>query len=431
MVRLFLICFSCAALLVDRALLSAAPVPGRRAPSASLPAARLALTVEEAVARAVSRNPGLMAARFSVVEANGRLLQSGRPANPEIEGELRPNVRGREFSFSAGFMQRFPLTHRLRLEKALSQAEVGIAAAEVREAERQLSGEVRTAAVKILAARAARELKAAQMAQAGEFVKAANKAAEAAEGSALDAAQLELEQQQSKIELLRLDGEQAAMTAALKPLLGMNPDDALEITGTLAPPSSGPGEKPSAPDVRNRPDYQAAEARAEAARRNVDLQRENRWEDAAFGVTASVERMEDAPEGLGTDGFIGLKFSIPLPFWNKNEGNIQAAEAASTRAGLETTALAASIRAEAATARSEMAAAVLVFDNASNVLLPRARELEEKLREVYRQAGPGSDLSAVLRARERRAALENARLEALREYHLAEARLRTVLGRER
>lgn len=379
--------------------------------------------------RAVSRNPGLMAARFSVVEANGRLLQSGRPANPEIETELRPNVRGREFSFSAGFMQRFPLTNRLRLEKAVSQAEVDVAAAEVREAERLLAGEVRTAAVKILAVRAARDLRSALMAQAGEFVKAANKAADAAEGSALDAAQLELEQQQSQIELLRLEGERSSLTSTLKPLLGMNPDDALEITGSLTEPSFVTTEKPAAADVRNRPDYQAAEARSEAARRNVDLQRQNRWEDAAFGVNASVERMEDAPEGLGTDGFIGLKFSIPLPFWNKNEGNIQAAEAASIRAGLQATAVAASIRAETATARSEMAAAALVFENASKVLLPRARELEEKLLEVYRKAGPGSDLSAVLRARERRAALENARLEALRDYHLAEARMRTAMGR--
>ncbi|MES2707851.1 MAG: TolC family protein [Verrucomicrobiota bacterium] len=382
-------------------------------------------TIDSAVSRALSRNPGLLAARFSVVEANGRLLQSGRPANPEIETEMKPNIRGGEFVLSAGFMQRFPLTNRLRLEKAVSRAEVDVAAAEVREAERRLAGQVRLAAVRLLAVRAARGLKKERILQNAEFVKTAAKTAEAAEGSSLDAAQLELEQQQSEIELLELDGEQAALTAELRPLLGMAADEALEITGSLTPPAAPP---PQAPDVANRPDYQAAQARGEAARRNIELQKQNRWEDPAFGLSAELERSEDAPEGLGTDGFLGLKFSIPLPFWNKNEGNIQAAEAASTRAELEAAAVAAGIRAEVAAARAEMTAAARIYDNASNILLPRARELEEKFLSVYRKAEPGADLASVLRASDRRAALENARLSALRDYHLAGARLLTALG---
>jgi cobalt-zinc-cadmium efflux system outer membrane protein len=389
-----------------------------------LPAANL--TVEAAVTQAVSRNPGLLAARWSVVEANGRLLQTGRPANPEIETELKPNVRGREFTFSAGFMQRFPLTNRLRLEKAVSRAEVDVAAAEVREAERQLAAQVRTVAVKVLAVRAAQELKKVQAAQSADMVKAAAKAAEAAEGSSLDAAQLELEQQQGTIELQQLEGEQAALTAGLRPLLGMAPDEPLEIAGSLPPPAGG--EAGNGLNPQNRPDYQAAQARGEAARQNLELERKSRWEDPAFGVSAELERAEDAPEGLRTEGFVGFKFSLPLPFWNKNEGRIEAAQAASARADLEAAALASTIRAEAATARAEMTAAARIYDQAANTLLPRARDLEAKLLELYRKAGPGADLATVLRARERRMGLETARLNALRDYHLAKARLRSSLG---
>lgn len=387
------------------------------------------LTVEAAVTQAVSRNPGLLAARWSVVEANGRLLQAGRPANPEIETELKPNVRGREFTFSAGFMQRFPLTSRLRLEKAVSRAEVDVAAAEVREAERQLAAQVRTAAVNVLAVRAAQELKKAQTVQNADMVKAAAKTAEAAEGSSLDAAQLELEQQEGSIELERLEGGKAALTAALRPLLGMPPGEPLEITGSLPPPpSSSEGEAGDGPNPQNRPDYQAALARGEAARQNLELQRRNRWEDPAFGVSAELERSEDAPEGLRTEGFVGFKFSLPLPFWNKNEGRIEAAQAASARADLEAAALAAAIRAEAAAARAEMTAAARIYHQAADALLPRARDLETKLLELYQKAGPGADLAAVLRARERRMGLETARLNALRDYHLAKARLRSSLG---
>ncbi|MDB6133971.1 MAG: hypothetical protein JWM59_2214 [Verrucomicrobiales bacterium] len=385
------------------------------------------LTVEAAVTQAVSRNPGLLAARWSVVEANGRLLQAGRPANPEIETELKPNVRGREFTFSAGFMQRFPLTNRLRLEKAVSRAEVDVAAAEVREAERQLAAQVRTVAVNVLAVRAAQELKKAQTAQNADMVKAAAKAAAAAEGSSLDAAQLELELHQGAIGLQQLEGEKAVLTAGLRPLLGMAPNEPLEIAGSLPPPAGG-GEAGNGPNPQNRPDYQAAQARGEAARQNLELERKSRWQDPAFGVSAELERAEDAPEGLRTEGFVGFKFSLPLPFWNKNEGRIEAAQAASARADLEAAALASTIRAEAATARAEMTAAARIYDQAANTLLPRARDLEVKLLELYQKAGPGADLATVMRARERRMGLEMARLNALRDYHLAKARLRSSLG---
>ena len=47
-------------------------------------------------------------------------------------------------------MQKFPLTARLRLEKAVTRAELAAAEAEVRNAERKLAAEVSTAAVKLL-----------------------------------------------------------------------------------------------------------------------------------------------------------------------------------------------------------------------------------------------------------------------------------------
>src|SRR4029078_2395798 len=91
-------------------------------------------TIEGAVARAVRSNPDLTAARWGIEEARGRLWHSGRPSNPELETELKPNVRGREFSLSVGFMQKFPLTNRLFIERKVSETGLAIAEAEVRNA---------------------------------------------------------------------------------------------------------------------------------------------------------------------------------------------------------------------------------------------------------------------------------------------------------
>src|SRR5690606_31038200 len=79
-------------------------------------------TLDSAVPYALRNNPELAAARLSIAEARGRLAQAGRLPNPELESAIRPNVRGREYSAEIGFVQKFPLTNRLRLERAVSGA---------------------------------------------------------------------------------------------------------------------------------------------------------------------------------------------------------------------------------------------------------------------------------------------------------------------
>lgn len=391
------------------------PVAGLRAET---------FTIEGAVARALRSNPDLAAARWSIEEARGRLLQSGRPMNPELDAELKPNVRGREFSLGVGFMQKFPLTNRLRLERAVSQAGVGMAVAEVRNAERLVAAEVRTLAVKLQAVQSQKALKERQRKNSSDLAGAATRTAAAGEGSALEAAQYELEAEQLSVDLLQADAERAALTGTLRPLLGAGAKESVSISGELAAPSGSANE---ASAVGRRPDYQAAQAKAEQARTGIALAQAGKWDDAGYGFMAEFQRMEDAPDGLMNDGFIGFKFTLPLPLWNKNEGKIHEASAAAMRAEKEAEALARRIRAEAAAARSEMEAAAKIIAQTSGKLLSKATELEERVMNAYKQGQ--AQLTDVLRSREKRFALEAARLNALRDYHLARVRLLAAQGR--
>ena len=381
-------------------------------------------TIEGAVTRALRANPDLAAARWSIGEARGRLLQSGRLPNPELETELKPNVRGREFSFSAGMTQKFPLTNRLWLERSISEAALRAAEAEVLNAGRLLSAEVRTHAVKLQAVAGLKALKETQQKNSEALGEEAARVAKAGEGSGLEAAQFELEAQQLSLELLQLASESAALTGALRPLLGLKATEAFSISGELPVPS---GKRDGAPAVEKRPDYRAAVAKEESARTGIELARQGKWEDARYGLVAEFERTEDAPRGLGNDGFIGFKFSLPLPYWNKNEGKIHEAEATAAKAAKEREAIALKIRAEAAAAQDEMAAAARIVSQVSGKLLPKAVELEESFTKAAKngQVQPAD----VLRAREKRLALETARLHALRDYHLARVRLLAAQGR--
>src|SRR5262245_54871871 len=81
-------------------------------------------TVDAAADYAIKHNPVLAAARLRIEEARGRLQQSGRLSNPELELDFVRNTMGREGELGVSLMQRFPLTARLRHEKAVSRGEL-------------------------------------------------------------------------------------------------------------------------------------------------------------------------------------------------------------------------------------------------------------------------------------------------------------------
>ncbi|HEX8294815.1 MAG TPA: TolC family protein [Chthoniobacteraceae bacterium] len=387
-------------------------------------AGEVRLRLDETPGYALQHNPQLAAARLRIDEARGRLLGAGRLTKPELDVDFSQNVRMPERAVGIGFMQRFPLTARLRLEKAMSRAQLLAAEAEVRDAERKLTAEVRTAAVKLLAVRAQRDLREQQLTNSREQTKFITERVATGEAAAVDASMTELETQQLAVELLQLETSRAALLGELRPLLGVAASDGVEITGPLAAPGAVPARGATG---EGRADLEAARHTAEAARQSTSLARAQQWQDFGAGITASGERMEDAPEGISNDYFLGFKLSVPLPFWNKNEGGIAEAAAAATRAEKEIDALALNIGAEAEAARAEMAALAKLVAAMDSGLLPKATQVEEQLRTSY---GTGqTPLTEVLRARSRRLELSQRRVDALRDYHLARVRYDAAIGR--
>jgi len=370
-----------------------------------------------------AQNPDLAAARFRIQEALGRMNQSGRPDNPELETSLEHNPRFREGKFEVGLSQRFPVTDRLRLEKQVTLSELKASEAEVREVERPILGKAREAIVKVLVTRQRRGLLKEQFAVSKEFAAFLSDVVAKGEGSALDAGQAKLEAASLSTEIRQLDASETALLGELKPLLGMRTGDSLNVGGSLPEPSL----PAASTDPSNRPDFQVAKLEAQAAAQGVTLEQARRYDDVEGGLFTAVERTEDAPDGYSTDALIGLRFKIALPFWNKNEGAIQEAQAKRTRKELEAVALGRGIGLEAEAARSEMAEWAKLIQEINTTLMPLAEEQRTLAETTYRN-GQG-EIQSVLRTREKRLQLAVARLDALREFHLARVRHETALAK--
>ena len=370
-----------------------------------------------------AQNPDLAAARLRIQEALGRMNQAGRLANPELESGFDHNPRFREGKFEIGLSQRFPVTGRLQLEKDVSLTELKSAEAEVREVERQLTGQARAAVVKILATRQRRELLREQSGVTGGFAQFLSEIAAKGEGSPLDAGQAKLEAASLAMEMRQLDAGEAALAGELKPLLGMRPGQSLSVGGTLPEPAL-PG---TAADPSRRPDFQVAKLDALAAAQGVALEQARRYDDVEGGIFAGAERTEDAPDGYENEAIVGLRLKVALPFWNKNEGAIQEAEAKQQRKEMEAVALGRNIRLEAEAARTEMQEWAKMIGEINDTLLPLADEQAAFAETTFRN-GQG-EIQSVLRSREKRLQLAAARLDALREFHLARVRHQTALGK--
>ncbi len=368
-------------------------------------------------------NPDLAAARFRIQEAAWRINQSGRLSNPELATSLEHDSRLREGKFEIGLSQRFPVTDRLRLEKEISRTELKAAGAEVREMERELIGEAREAVVKVLAARQHRELLIEQMDASKQFADFLTTAAARGESSPVDAGQAKLEAASIALEMRQLIVAEAALAVTLKPLLGMQPGEALSVGGKLPEPAV----PRNTADVTRRPDLQVAKLEALAAEQMVGLEQARRYDDVEGGFFAAAERREDVPEGIKNEIIIGVQFKITLPFWSQNEGAIQEAEAKRTRKEMEATALASHIRLEADAARSEMQEWAKMIGEISETLLPLADSQAALAESIFRKGQGG--IQAVFQSREKRLQLAVARLEALREFHLACVRHQVALAK--
>jgi cobalt-zinc-cadmium efflux system outer membrane protein len=389
-----------------------------------LPLRAATFSPDQAVRHALSANRDLAAARLLVAEAVARQEQSGRLSNPEVETELRPNLNGREGILALGVTQRFPLTGRLRRERAVTAAEVAAATAEVRNAERELATQVALGIADWLALEAQRQVRERQLQVAAELVAATRAAAGRGEGSQVEVRQLELEAAQLRLALRQQDRERAALATTLRPLLGVTTNDALEFTGGLPPAAALP--LTDGAGNASRPDVELAGARVEIARRASELARAERWSDVGVGVVSEMQRAEDAPTGQQSDNFVGLRLSLPLPFWNRNQGRLHEAVAAAERRRLERDALVVRSGAEQAGAREQLALALATEQEFAEVLLPAARALEAETARL-REQGQGG-YAELARVRDQRLRLELGLVAAGRERLRTQLQLQVVHG---
>jgi cobalt-zinc-cadmium efflux system outer membrane protein len=350
-------------------------------------ASRVPLKLEDFLASADKNNPTLQQVAAIVRRSEAEAKQAALYPNPSV-GYEGDQIRGGSFGGGeqGGFVaQNIVLGGKLGLRRNIYEQQ--------RRAD-QIAAEAQLARVHNDVARMFYDALSAQqmvlvrgrlLGVANDAVETAHQLANVGQADSPDVLQAEVEAEQAAIDYTVAQRLFIQKFKSLAALAGNASMEASPLDGALdAPPEMDPVRivdniVEQGPTVKQAQQQVAiAQARLKDARREVvpDLQ-------LKVGEQANLEALaEDPSRKTGAQSFASV--GIELPLWNRNQGNVQAAQADLDRAREEIMRTQLSLRQEAEALAQNYLSAKMEAERYRTALLPRARRAYELYLEKYR-----------------------------------------------
>ena len=377
-----------------------------------------ALTLDQAVASALTNNLDLRVAYFEVEKARGRLIQAGLWPNPELGFSTttdRTFKNEGERVSTAGFQQAFPISGRLHFARQVSRVDVAQAMAEIRNRERLLIGEVERDFLTVLLLRQQIAANREFIGVNHEFVDVFEERLKRAEVSEVDVNLARAEQQRLELENAVLESDLKTRELSLKLRLGLSPEHSLAVEGNIeALAAKFRPEKYQTTMVVNRPDLRQTELGIDRANAEVRLARAEAWADWTLGAEYENEKTIVDPLPGSADSLLGFRLSVPLAIWNRNQGRVYEQQAAASQARQQLEALKLSIRSEIATALARAFKLREVVNKYSGELLPSLTRTTDLMRKGYNEGLIAP--TQIIQAQQQRATLRTSFLSANTSY---------------
>lgn len=277
------------------------------------------LTLEQAIAEAEARSPAITAAEAGVAASRARLVQAGFRPNPELSVEVENFLGTGEASGFSGaevtvsMSQRLDLGGRRQSRRATAEAAITVSELRLAIARADLGLGVRGQFATALAARDRLRLTIDNEARAQELARIAGILVDAGREPPLRALRARTAATQAIAARRIAEVEEAASRRTLASLFGIDTPPA-SLVGSLAlvPAQTIPSTQTL--EVR------LSEAELVLARASLAQEQAARRLDPAVGL--GIRRLQATQDQAFVAGF-----SMPLPFRDRNQGNIAAAQA--------------------------------------------------------------------------------------------------------
>ena len=347
------------------------------------------LTLDQALAEALDRNPVLAVERNEVGIAAGALRQARvYPFNPELglEGgagraRLRDDATGRDIdSKSAGFSQAIPIRGQWGLRVRSAEAGLSRANAFVKDVERQVAGDVLRTFGDVLVGQERVALAREIVALTTEVRDTAAKLLEAGAVPQLDMLRASVELERAKNRRVSEERNLGTAQRDLALLLGRDPSAPVRAEGPLTFPVPAGDLAALQREARaNRPDRVAAQAAARVAAAELEVVKAERlFPEVRVGLRYDESRDFEAVNRSGL-----LTLSIPLPLFNRRQGDTERATAELRRQEAQVALIERRIEKDVASAWQQVAASAEVAGAYVSRILPEQDRNFRLLREGY------------------------------------------------
>lgn len=383
-----------------------------------------ALTLRQALATALLRSPGLEAFSYDVRAAEARLLQAQVLPNPELEVEIEEYDRDGQGFDSAEMAvvlgQLFELGGKRRWRTRIAEAEGELTGWDYEAMRLDVFTSTAKRFMAVIAAQRRLELARSAVELAEKTSRAVGVRVSAGKEPPLQASKAEAELEMARLEALRLENVLVVSRRKLAAMWGADRAIFESVEGDL---DSIPDSIPSLRDLRSRlpinPDLARWDAELRLRRAAVASEKAARVPDLEAAV--GLQRFEED----GTDS-LAFGIGVPLPLFDRNHGNIRAAEHDLARAEAERAAEELALAAELGELHAALTAAYRQARALRSKVVPAMAQAFEAAHEGYRQGKFG--FLDMLDAQRGLFEAEGALVDALSDYHAALADIQRLTG---
>jgi outer membrane protein, heavy metal efflux system len=348
------------------------PAPG--------PGSLLGITLAQLEEMAVRCNPTLAQAAARVQAAHGQYIQSGLYPNPVVgyqASEIGDDGRAGQ---QGGFVgQEVVTAGKLRLNRDVAGQEIRQAEYAWQAQRFRVLTDVRRTFYDVLVAQRSLELTEQLVHIGEEGIKSTEALMKAKEAARVDVLQARIETDSAKILLDKARNRHVAAWRNLAAVVGDRMMQPTPLTGNLLDGMAQLGWE----DALNRllaESPQLAGAQAGVARAQAALSRECAGRYPNVDLQASMQY-----DNATQDSIAGVQVGIPLPIFNRNQGNIRRAQAELAAAQQEIKRVQLALQQRLAVVFEQYATAQQQVEKYNRDILPNARESLKLVSSGYRQ----------------------------------------------
>jgi cobalt-zinc-cadmium efflux system outer membrane protein len=353
----------------------------QRRPAQDTPAAEPGLTLEQLQEMALANNPTLAQANAGVRASAGRSRQAGLWPNPTI-GYSGDEIRGGSYGGGeqgAFIQQNVILGGKLGLDRKIFDAEGKQAAAEADEQRLRVENGVRIAFYQSLAMQAMVKTRARLRDIAKDAAETTRQLFNVGQADEPDVLEADVEADQDDLAVITEQQEQQRAWSVLAAVVG-KPDLALaQLQGDLEKLPEVNAEQILQTILRDSPAVKIAQLGVTRAEAESTRAQHESVPDLFLraGYAYSFEQLDGVmpPKAVGSEAFAGV--GVNLPIFNRNQGNIAAADADRERAKLEVERVGLVLRQMAAPIVQNYASSRAIAERYKSRTLPNARKAYE------------------------------------------------------